>query len=468
MKSFLTEDFLLKNPVAVKLYHDYAAKMPIMDYHCHLPPEEVAQDKQFENLSQIWLKGDHYKWRAMRSLGIDEKYVTGEASDLEKFQSWASCVPRTIGNPLYHWTHLELRRPFGISDRVLNKDTADGIWKEANAMLAQKDFTARGIIKKMNVKVICTTDDPADSLEHHKTVRAQENRTFDMYPTFRPDKAAAIEDSAGYIAYLEKLSEAAGMSISSFKDLLQALEKRHAYFHEAGCRLSDHALTTTEYAEASEAELESIFQKTVNRKTVTPLEAARFRTALLQLIGELNFQKGWTMQIHIGALRNNNSRMFEKLGHDTGFDSIADGPIAAPLSRLLDSMDRHNKLPQTIIYVLNPSDNNTVATMIGNFQDGSKAGKIQFGSGWWFNDQKKGMEDQMISLSNMGLLSQFVGMLTDSRSFLSYTRHEYFRRILCNIIGTWVSEGEAPEDYDILGKMVENISYNNALNYFKF
>lgn len=468
MSSFLTEDFLLLNKPAKELYHNFAKDNPIIDYHCHLNPEDISSNKQFKNLTEIWLKGDHYKWRAMRSLGVDESLITGNASDYDKFLAWAKCVPKTIGNPLYHWTHLELRRPFGITDRVLNPETAKSIWDEANAKLTTSNFTTQGIIKQMNVKTICTTDDPVDNLEHHKSLLKEDGLDFSMYPTFRPDKAVAIENPAEYILYLKKLETSSKMSIRSYNDLLSALESRHNYFHETGCRLSDHALTLPEYEEFTDKEVGEIFTTLLLGNTVSKLQVSKFKTALFQFFGRLNSKKGWAMQIHIGAQRNNNSRMFNKLGADVGFDSITDGPVAYPLARLLDSLDITGELPKTIIYVLNPSDNDTVATMIGNFQDGSLAGKIQFGSGWWFNDQKTGMEKQMESLANMGILSLFVGMLTDSRSFLSYTRHEYFRRILCNIIGTWVENGEAPEDYKLLGQMVKDISYNNSKNYFKF
>ena len=468
MSTFLTENFLLQNEASIRLYHDYAKDMPILDYHCHLSPEDVSGNRIFNNLTDIWLKGDHYKWRAMRSLGVEEKYITGNASDLDKFLAWAKCVPKTIGNPLYHWTHLELNRPFGIKNCVLNEQSSMRIWNEANEKLATESFTARGIINQMDVKTICTTDDPVDDLRFHKQVQSEKGLSFKMFPTYRPDRASAIENTGEYLKYLKELEKAANMYIDSYSDLLNALENRHDYFHNAGCRLSDHALTLPEYADYKESEIKTIFDRLKAGKTVTPKEISQFRTALFHFFGKLNHQKDWTMQIHIGALRNNSSRMFQKLGPDTGFDSIGDGPVAYPLARLLDSLDKTEELPRTIIYVLNPSDNDTIATMIGNFQDGSVAGKIQFGSGWWFNDQKRGMEKQMESLANMGILSLFVGMLTDSRSFLSYTRHEYFRRILCNIIGTWVENGEAPEDYKLLGEMVQNISYNNALNYFNF
>lgn len=465
---FLTDDFLLLNEAAKVLYHNYAKEQPIIDYHCHLNPEDVSSDKQFENLTDIWLRGDHYKWRAMRSMGIDEKYITGDASDYEKFLKWAECVPKTIGNPLYHWTHLELRRPFGITDRVLNPETAPGIWEEINEKLKQPEFSARGIMKQMGVETICTTDDPADTLEFHKTLLEEKDSEVSMFPTFRPDKAVAIEDIESYLTYLKSLEKVSGKEITSYEMLLEVLKDRHDFFHEMGCRLSDHALTTTVYEESLVEEIEEIFSKVLSGHSVSDLENKKFKTALLQFFGRLNAAKGWVMQIHIGALRNNNSRMFSKLGADTGFDSINDGPIAAPLSKLLNSLDITNELPKTILYVLNPSDNDVIATMIGNFQDGSVAGKIQFGSGWWFNDQKRGMEDQMVSLANMGILSKFVGMLTDSRSFLSYTRHEYFRRILCNILGTWITNGEAPEDYALLGEMVRDICYTNSKTYFNF
>lgn len=468
MNTFLTEDFLLLSDTAKTLYHDYAKLQPIIDYHCHLIPEEVATNKQFKNITEIWLKGDHYKWRAMRSLGVNENLITGDATDYEKFKAWAACVPKLIGNPLYHWTHLELRRPFGIFDRVLNEETADSIWNEVNEKLKTPEFFAWGIIKQMNVKVICTTDDPIDSLEHHKTLRNQNEISFNMYPTFRPDKAGSVDNPKDYIEYIKTLSSISGIDITDFKSLSLALSERHSYFHNMGCRLSDHAIVTPEYENYTESELDIIMKTLLSDTGVTRKQKAQLNTALFKLYGKLNTEKKWTMQLHIGAIRNNNTRMFNKLGADTGFDSIGGGDIALPLSRLLDSLDYNNELPKTIIYTLNPSDNDIIGTMIGNFQDGSVAGKIQFGSGWWFNDQKKGMERQMETLANLGVLSQFVGMLTDSRSFLSYTRHEYFRRILCNILGTWVENGEAPNDIKLLGEMVKDISYNNSLKYFNF
>lgn len=466
--NFLTEDFLLQNQPAKRLYHEFAKNQPIIDYHCHLNPVDIKNNKKFTNLTEIWLKGDHYKWRAMRTLGVDEKYITGDADDYDKFLAWAKCVPQTIGNPLYHWTHLELRRPFGITDRVLNPKTAPSIWNDVNNLLLNDEFTTRGIIKQMNVEVICTTDDPIDSLEDHISLKNEGNSSFKMLPTFRPDRAVAVENPREYLLYIKKLEEVTGITISTYNNLLQALEKRHSYFHEAGCRLSDHALTKPEFENYTEADLNDIFHVLLKEESINSKQVAQFKTALFQFFGRLNSKRSWTMQLHIGALRNNNSRMFSTLGADIGFDSIADGAIAYPLSRLLDSLDKNGELPKTILYVLNPADNDTIATMIGNFQDGKTPGKIQFGSGWWFNDQKTGMENQLISLGNMGILSKFVGMLTDSRSFLSYTRHEYFRRILCNLIGTWVTNGEAPEDYELLGSMVSNICYNNSKEYFNF
>lgn len=457
---------MLQNEAAKTLYHEYAAGMPIFDYHCHLSPEQIAGNVKFETLTQVWLYGDHYKWRAMRSNGVAERLCTGDASDWEKFAAWAETVPKTIGNPLYHWTHMELKDPFGIRGKVLNPDTAEGIYKSANEKLKQDEFSTRALMEHFRVKAVCTTDDPADSLEHHSAVAGDSDFEVKVLPTFRPDKAMAIETGRAWVEYLEKLGQAAGQPIGSFEELLEALEKRHQFFHSIGGRLSDHALTVPVYAAATEAELKAIFSKVKAGGEASSEEADKFKTALLLHFGRMNAKRGWVMQLHIGALRNNNSRLFAKLGADTGFDSIADGEVAASLSRLLDALDASNELPKTILYTLNPKDNEVLGTMIGNFQDGSTPGKMQFGSGWWFNDQKDGMIRQMTALSNLGLLSRFVGMLTDSRSFLSYPRHDYFRRILCNMVGTWVEQGEAPRDYDLLGGMVADISFNNAKNYF--
>ncbi len=468
MKKFLSDDFLLENETARFLYHEHAANMPILDYHCHVPPAQIAENTRFENLTRIWLGGDHYKWRAMRTNGIAEDRITGNADDYEKFLAWAETVPRTIGNPLYHWTHLELSRCFGIGDLVLSPKTAPEIWDRANALLSREEYRVRGLISSMRVKALCTTDDPADDLSYHARIAQDSSFRTRVLPAFRPDKAMAVEGGEEYRKYIEKLSASSGVSIDSYRNLLVALDKRHAFFHEQGSRLSDHGIYLPVYEEASEQELESIFRKAVNGTPVSPKEDAQFKTAMLLFFGRLNAMRGWTFQLHMGAIRNNNSRMYKMLGPDTGFDAITDGSIALPLSRILDSLDSSGELPRTILYVLNPRDNELIASMIGCFQDGRIPGKLQFGSGWWFNDQKDGMERQLTALSSLGLLSRFVGMLTDSRSFLSYPRHEYFRRILCNLIGGWVERGEAPDDTELLGGMVRDISYNNAVRYFEF
>jgi len=466
MKKFLDDNFLLESRTAEILYHDYAENMPIFDYHCHLPPEQIAKNTYFKNLTKIWLYGDHYKWRAMRTAGIDEKFITGNGSDIEKFRAWSETVPSTIGNPLYHWTHLELKNPFGICGKLLNPGTADEIYEECGSMLNTEEFRARSIMKKFEVRAVCTTDDPVDNLEHHMQISADETFDIKVLPTFRPDKALAIDTGENFLSYLVQLSTAAGLEIVDLDSLMEALDKRHLYFHEKGCRLSDHALVLPEYAEGTKEEADRILKKALNREGLREKEATVFRTIVLTELGRMNAKRGWVMQLHLGALRNNNTRMFRKLGPDTGFDTITDGETARPLARFLDGLDITGELPKTIIYNLNPVDNDLLATMTGCFQDGSVAGKIQFGSGWWFNDQKVGMIRQMTSLANMGLLSRFVGMLTDSRSFLSYPRHEYFRRILANLIGSWVENGEAPEDWDLLGGMIKDICFNNAADYF--
>ncbi|EEA94714.1 glucuronate isomerase [Pseudovibrio sp. JE062] len=467
MTTFLTDDFLLHSEVARELYHDFAKDMPIIDYHCHLPPEQVADDYQFANLGEIWLRGDHYKWRAMRANGVEEKYCTGkDISDREKFQKWAETVPATIGNPLYHWTHLELRRPFGIDDSLLNGATAENIWNRANEMLASPEFSARSIMRKMNVRMVGTTDDPIDDLSAHKKTAEDNSFSVRMNPSWRPDKSFLI-NATGYVDYITKLSEVSDTEINSFADLCAALSKRLDHFAAHDCTISDHALDTVVYEEASETELNNILSNRLSGSFVSEKEAAAFITAVLIYLGKEYAHRGWAMQYHIGALRNNSSRMLSLLGPDTGFDSINDGLIAQPLGRLLNKLDEEDALPKTILYALNPRDNEVLATMCGNFQGGGIPGKIQFGSGWWFNDQKDGMLRQMEQLSQLGLLSRFIGMLTDSRSFLSYTRHEYFRRILCNMIGTWVVDGEAPKDMELLGGMVQDISFNNANRYFE-
>lgn len=463
---FLTENFLLDTEFSRQLYHDYAADQPIFDYHCHLPPEQIAKDYQFKNLYDIWLKGDHYKWRAMRTNGVAEKFCTGtDVSDFEKFKAWAETVPHTIGNPLYHWTHLELRRPFGIDNILLSPSTAETIWNKCNAMLETKGFSARSIMKKMNVKMVGTTDDPIDDLIHHKTIAQDSSFDIKVLPSWRPDKAFNI-DSEFFVAYIEKLSAVADVAITNFQQLCQALSKRMDHFAAHGCKVSDHALDVVVYEEASEKELDAILAKRLAGAMLSAKETAQFKTAVIIFLGSEYNKREWVQQYHIGALRNNNSKMFKLMGPDVGFDSINDSPIAQPLSRLLDAQAKQNALPKTILYCLNPSDNEISGTMIGNFQGEGVRGKMQFGSGWWFNDQKDGMIRQMTQLAQLGLLSRFVGMLTDSRSFLSYTRHEYFRRILCRMIGRWVEDGEAPRDIELLGQMVKNISFDNAKNYF--
>ncbi len=466
MKTFLDEDFLLHNETARRLYHEIAHKLPILDYHCHLDPNQVAGDYRFSNLTDIWLRGDHYKWRAMRSNGILEKYCTGNASDKEKFLAFAKTIPKTIGNPIYHWTHLELRRPFGITDLILNESNAERVWEQCNEMLVTPEFSARSIMKKMNVEMVGTTDDPTDNLRAHRKIADDTNFDIKMLPSWRPDKAYNI-NSVAFPAYIQKLASVSDVNIENFESLTIALNKRLDYFSEHGCKISDHGLDTVVYAESTPVQLDAILLKGLQSKPLSDDEVAQFKTAILTFLGREYSKRDWVQQYHIGAIRNNNSRMLTLLGPDTGFDSINDQLIAKPLSQLLNALDKDNALPKTILYALNPRDNEVIATMCGNFQGGGIAGKIQFGSGWWFNDQKDGMTRQMTQLSQLGLLSQFVGMLTDSRSFLSYTRHEYFRRILCQMIGQWVENGEAPNDFDLLSNMITNISYNNAKEYFK-
>ena len=466
MKKFMDKDFLLQTETAKGLYHNYAAKMPIFDYHCHINPQEIAEDKQFENITQIWLYGDHYKWRGMRTNGIDEKYCTGNASDWEKFEKWAETVPYTLRNPLFTWTHMELKMFFGI-DKVLNPETAKEIWDECNAKLQTPEYSVRNIIRMANVDTICTTDDPIDSLEHHQKIKA-DGFEVAVLPAWRPDKAMAVENTTEYNNYIEKLVEAAGIKIDSFNDLMQALDNRHQFFHDNGCRLSDHGLETFIAEDYTESEIQQIFKKIRGGNDLTSAEVLKFKSAMLYEFGIMDHSRGWTQQFHVGALRNNSTRLFNLLGADVGLDSIGDFEIAKPLSKLLDRLDMNNQLAKTVLYNLNPRDNELIGTMIGNFQDGSVPGKMQFGSGWWFLDQKDGMEKQLNALSNLGLLSRFVGMLTDSRSFLSYSRHEYFRRTLCNLLGNDVENGEIPNDMKLLGEMVENISFNNAKEYFNF
>ncbi|HBL77262.1 MAG: glucuronate isomerase [Bacteroidetes bacterium GWF2_42_66] len=466
MKKFMDENFLLKTETAQKLYHNHAAKMPIFDYHCHINPKDIADDRRFKTITEIWLAGDHYKWRAMRTNGIDERFCTGNASDWEKFEKWAETVPYTLRNPLYHWTHLELKKFFGI-DEVLSPKNARKIYDVCNEKLNTPEYSCRNIIRMANVHTICTTDDPIDTLEYHQKIKA-DGFEVAVLPAWRPDKAMMVEDPKSFNDYMDKLAKAAEINISNFGDLIKALDVRHQYFHDNGCRLSDHGLDTAFAEEYTEEEIKAIFKKIRGGNKLTEFEILKFKSCMLYEFGIMDHSRGWTQQFHIGAQRNNNTRLFRQLGPDTGFDSIGDKPVAEPLARLLDHLDQENKLCKTILYNLNPRDNELYATMLGNFQDGSVPGKIQYGSGWWFLDQKDGMEKQMNDLSNLGLLSRFVGMLTDSRSFLSYTRHEYFRRTLCNLLGNDVENGEIPADMELLGNMVENISFNNAKNFFNF
>lgn len=466
MKPFMDENFLLQTETAQKLYHEHAAKMPIFDYHCHINPKDIAEDRMFKSITEIWLAGDHYKWRAMRTNGVDEKFCTGDASDWEKFEKWAETVPQTLRNPLFHWTHLELKKFFGINE-VLSPKNARQIFDACNEKLKTQAYSCRNIIRMANVHTICSTDDPIDNLQYHQQIKASGFEVA-VLPAWRPDKAMMVDDPTVYNAYIFQLAAAAEMDISSFADLITALDKRHQYFHENGCRLSDHGLDTAFAEDYSSKEIRAIFTKVRAGNHLTSEEILKFKSCMLYEFGVMDHSRGWAQQFHIGALRNNNTRLFNQLGPDTGFDSIGDKPVAEPLSKLLNRLDMEDKLCKTVLYNLNPGDNELYATMIGNFQDGSVPGKMQYGSGWWFLDQKDGMEKQINALSNLGLLSRFVGMLTDSRSFLSYTRHEYFRRTLCNILGNDVENGEIPNDMELLGQMVENICFNNAKNYFNF
>lgn len=459
----MDQDFLLENDTAKTLYHQYAKDMPICDFHCHLSAREIAEDKQYRNITEIWLGGDHYKWRVLRSNGIDESYITGDQIDKEKFLKWAQTVPEAIGNPVYHWTHLELQRYFGI-DETLSEKTAEAIWQKCNDQLQSGALSVRQLITKSNVKMICTTDDPIDTLEYHQAIAVDDSFQVKVLPTFRPDKAINIELS-WFSDWIEKLGVVVGQPIEQLKDLLSALKSRIDWFDQNGCFISDHALDVVTYEAAPFEQVAAIFEKGLKKESLTTTELKQYKGFLLVFLGKEYAKRGWTMQYHIGALRNNSARMLRNIGPDTGFDSIHDVPMAADLSRLLDALDDTNELPKTILYCLNPRDNEVLGTMIGNFQGSGIPGKIQFGSGWWFNDQKDGMERQMEALSQLGLLSRFVGMVTDSRSFLSYIRHEYFRRILCNKIGKWVENGEYPLEIEHLGKIVQNVCYNNAINY---
>lgn len=463
MREFMCDDFLLMTDTAKTLYHNYAKNMPIYDFHCHLNPKEIYENKKYKNITEVWLGGDHYKWRAMRSNGVDEKYITGDADDKEKFMKWAETIDECYGNPLFHWTHLELKRFFGI-DLVLSKETAEEVWNLTNEKLATDKFTARELIKMSNVKTLCTTDDPIDSLEYH--VALKEDKSFDVVvnPAFRPDKGIRIEKDE-FIPWFNRLEEIYGEKIDSIDKYTSALESRIDFFHQVGCRISDHALDPVVFERGTKEEVNAILLKKLAGEELTEKEVKQFKTYVMIFLGKEYSKRKWVMQIHVGCIRNNSTRMFNKLGADTGYDAIDDELFLRALSKLLDTLDTTDELPKTIIYNLNPRDNEAIGTLIGCFQDGKTPGKIQFGSGWWFLDQKDGMTRQMTALANLGLLSRFVGMLTDSRSFLSYTRHEYFRRILCNLLGDWVERGELPNNIERLGKMVENICYNNVNNY---
>jgi glucuronate isomerase len=464
MKKFLDDNFLLQNTTAEKLYHDFAAPMPIIDYHNHLPPEQIANDINFKNLTQVWLYGDHYKWRAMRTNGINESYCTGTKPDEEKFAMWAATVPYTLRNPLYHWTHLELQRYFNIST-ILTADTAKAIYDEASAALLTPAYSVRNLLRKMNVKVLCTTDDPIDTLEHHKKI-ADDNFEIKILPAFRPDKAMNVDDAASFNVYVNKVEAATNMSIATYDDYLSALKNRHDYFATMGCTISDHGLEKMYAEDFTAIEIKQIFIKIRAGNAISNSDNLKFKSAMLLEFAMWDHQKNWVQQYHIGALRNNNGRMMQTLGADTGWDSIGDFSQGKALAKFLNTLDSTNQLAKTILYNLNPADNELMATMVGNFNDGSVAGKIQYGSGWWFLDQKDGMVKQLNALSNMGLLSKFVGMLTDSRSFMSYPRHEYFRRILCNMFGNEIENGELPNDIGWVGKIVQDICYNNAQKYF--
>ena len=467
MKPFIHEDFLLQSETAKHLYHNFAKSLPIIDYHCHLDPKMVAEDHQFSSITELWLGGDHYKWRALRANGVAEKYITGDASDWEKFQKWAETIPYAMRNPLYHWTHLELKTCFGI-DKVLNPDTAKEIFDECNAKLQLPEYSAKNLMRRYKVEVVCTTDDPIDSLEYHKQIK-ESGFEIKVLPTWRPDKAMAVESASAFKTYIDTLSSVSGIKINSFKEIIDALLIRHKYFEEMGCRLSDHGMEEFYAEDYTEAEIEAIFSKVYGGTELNEAEIKKFKSAMLVEFGKMDADTGWTQQFHYGVIRNNNTKMFKAIGPDTGFDSISQVITAKNMVKYFDTLNSMDKLTKTIVYNLNPSDNTMLATMIGNFQDGSVPGKMQFGAGWWFLDQKDGMEQQMNALSLQGLLSRFVGMLTDSRSFVSYARHEYFRRIMCNLIATDVEKGEIPaSEMSRIEQMVADISYYNAKNYFNF
>jgi glucuronate isomerase len=472
MRPFIHEDFLLESDLARELYHGVAAKLPIIDYHCHLPPEQIASDHQFSNITELWLNGDHYKWRAMRTNGVPEALCTGDASAWQKFEAWAKTVPHTLRNPLYHWTHMELADPFGLGDRLLDASSARHVFERANAQLSDDAFKAQGLLRHFNVAVVCTTDDPADTLAPHqayaRSAAAAQPGAFRLYPTWRPDRALAVDDPSTFNTWVDRLERVADVSITDYNSLWTALEKRHAFFHEHGCRQSDHGLETVYAEPCSDTQAAAIFAQARAGSVLTEAERLQYKSALLHRFAILDHARGWVQQFHLGAMRNNNTRMLRALGPDTGFDSIGDFELARPLARFLDRLDTTDQLARTILYNLNPRDNEVLATMIGNFQDARVPGKMQFGSAWWFLDQLDGMRKQLDALSNMGLLSRFVGMLTDSRCFLSYSRHAYFRRLLCNMLGEDVRRGLLPHEPALLGSLVRNVCFANAKNYFPF
>ncbi|WP_185907858.1 glucuronate isomerase [Psychrobacillus soli] len=461
----MDETFLLSTDTAMSLYNTFAKDLPIIDYHCHLSPKEIYENKTFQNITEAWLYGDHYKWRAMRANGIDEAFITGDATDYDKFLAWSKTIKMTIGNPLYNWTHLELQRYFNVHD-ILNEETAPGIWEEVNRKLTSEGFGARDLMKMSKVEVVCTTDDPIDTLEYHAKIKDESDFDVKVLPSFRPDKGLEI-NLDGYLQWVQKLGEVSEVQISNYDDFLNALQTRVEYFHLNGCCVSDHGLNMLMYEETTKKEAETIFAKAFTGEKVSPDEEKKYKSYTLSFLGKQYAKLGWVMQFHMQALRNANTKMYKQLGPDTGFDSINDGQIAEPLSQLLDGLEREDALPKTILYSLNPKDNYVIGSLIGSFQ-GEVPGKIQFGTAWWFNDQKDGMLEQMKALANLGLFSRFIGMLTDSRSFLSYTRHEYFRRLVCELIGGWVENGEVPNDMNMLGSIVQGICYQNAKEYFDF
>jgi glucuronate isomerase len=466
MVDFLDDNFLLNNKIARILYHDYAKNMPIIDYHCHLNPKEIAENKKFKNITELWLGGDHYKWKAMRINGVREEYITGNTGDRDKFLKWAETVPACIGNPLYHWTHLELQRYFGI-EKILSPESADEIWEKCNELLAEDNFSAKELIKRSNVEVICTTDDPSDSLEYHREISKDKNFNVKVLPAFRPDKALAI-DNVDFLDWIEKLSKISASSINSYEDFKNVMVQRIDFFDDNGCKVSDHSMDSAVFLEGTESEVDAIFRKALSGNSLTETEIIKYKTQMLLFLGREYSHRDWVMQLHIGAIRNINEKMFKLLGPDTGFDSIGDKIFIEALAKILDNLNQTDELPRTIIYCINPRDNEAIAAIIGCFCGDGIPGKIQFGPAWWFNDNKDGILKQLTALASIGVLGRFTGMTTDSRSFLSYTRHEYFRRLLCNMVGTWAQDGEILDDVDLIGETIRDICYNNARNYFRF